>query len=383
MRQFGRRAAIPAEIGPRVLARIVDSLLGTIVVYGMPALGMSDGIVLVFAVVLLAGQLYLMYTRSTSFGHMVAKTKFLRLPSGEDAKGQFILRTFVTAGFEGATLGLGAISYFVTYRDGQHWLDRAFSTVCVMTESVRDVAPLPGPPPLVVGPAGVTPVGMPARPTAPAAPPAAFASHQSSGQAPAAPQAAPQPFAPPAVHGFTPPGPPPTSFTPPAPVAPFTPPAPVAPIAPPQAASFRPPAAPESGGFQPPSAPQPPSAMLNDRTVLDPEFAEPPAPVVVLDDGSRIALDATVVLGRNPVAPPEHPGARCIPVTDTSMRASKTHVAVFADQGEVKVADLGATNGLVLELGGVKSKLASNETHTLPSEGVLHFGGRSLRVATE
>ena len=86
-----------------------------------------------------------------------------------------------------ALIGIGTISLVVTYRDGQHWLDRAFGVVAVERSSVRAAQAgqgYPGPP----VPA-VTPVAMPAPPSPPVVPPPAFpaAPPPPSPAAPAAP----------------------------------------------------------------------------------------------------------------------------------------------------------------------------------------------------
>lgn len=121
--------------------------------------------------------------------------------------------------------------------------------------------------------------------------------------------------------------------------------------------------------------------MLSDETVLDPDAAGDDVAAVVLDDGQRITLEVPVVLGRNPVAPSSHPGARCIAVVDESMRLSKSHVVVSAQDGDVAVFDIGATNGIHLELDGAKARLTAQQSHVLPAGALLHFGGRTLRVA--
>lgn len=376
MRQYGSAAVQPVDVGKRVLARLLNSAVVAVIylLFAAPLLSPDPdlgtittmsmlGTVLSFAVSVT--QIVLLVTRSATIGHMLVKVKYLKATTGEDAKGQILLRYVVSGAFEGVTLGLGAISYFFTYRDGQHWLDRAFGTVGVVRDSVRSAAIPPGPPPGYPQ-GGVMPVRMPGGPAAAPAP---------------APAPVPAPsFAPPPTSVPAPapePMPAPASFAPPAPS--FAAPAP----------SFAPPPsgfASSSPGFVPapasPVAPSP-SLMENDATVLDPEIAGPAGPVgptVVLDDGTRIVLDGPVVLGRNPLAPAGYPGARCIPVVDTSMRVSKTHLVLVPADGGVTVVDLGATNGLLLEMDGMKAKLAADQSHALPANALLHFGGRSLRL---
>ena len=102
---------------------------------------------------------------------------------------------------------------------------------------------------------------------------------------------------------------------------------------------------------------------------------------MVLDDGQVLTLESPVVLGRNPVAPASHPLARVVQVTDESMRVSKTHLLVAAVGDQVKVVDLGATNGIHIEADGAKTRLEARGEQALTPGTVVHFGGRSLRLA--
>ncbi|MFT3888134.1 MAG: RDD family protein [Arachnia sp.] len=152
MALYGSRIATPAKVGPRVVARLINaaisgaiflvlflgtrsdardpvSALGSFVVFGAIASVLGIAYVVV--------QVVLLLSRSTTVGHQIVKVIYLRTATGEDARTQIILRFLVSVAFECATLGLGAVSYFVTYRDGQHWLDRAFGTVGVERESIR------------------------------------------------------------------------------------------------------------------------------------------------------------------------------------------------------------------------------------------------------
>ncbi len=141
------------------------------------------------------------------------------------------------------------------------------------------------------------------------------------------------------------------------PVRPPSPPAPppaAAPAAPPTAV----PSVPEPAAVEPPSAPGPLPEPAG------PEPAQPaPAPVtaestvvrslaIVLPDGTRCPVGTAVVLGRDPVAPAEHPGARAVAIVDPAKSVSKTHALVVATPQGVEVHDLHSTNGVSVTRGG-------------------------------
>ncbi|MBK8464032.1 MAG: FHA domain-containing protein [Nigerium sp.] len=454
MKQYGNRVALPAETEARVFARLIPSGISALLVLVSIPTGLIFIVPFVFPPIFLSLFLYYALAKSTSIGGNFNGLVYLKADTGEEAKGQFLLRLFVAGLFESVTLGLGVISYFFNLRDGQHWLDRAMGTVCVVRDSVQPAAgagyapmqalaaaPQPGVMPVRMmqlppaapssAPPQPAPFGasVPARPAfrqppAPPAPPCADVpapAFPPPPLPPAPPRAeAPEPWAPFSSPAFERPAAPEQPVAPPS-APPAAAPAPAAPPASnpwalPQASSAPSTAAPDAPGFAPPgqseisaapsappaaSVPPPPFAappaekaddpipapappqglgMLNDETELDPSLAAP-AVAVVLDDGRRIGLETPVVLGRNPVAPAGATGALCIPLVDETMRLSKTHLVLRADDGEVKVADLGAKNGVVLEHGGTKERLAPDQTYVLPPDAVLHFGARSLRVS--
>ncbi len=75
------------------------------------------------------------------------------------------------------------------------------------------------------------------------------------------------------------------------------------------------------------------------KTKADPRW------VLTMANGTVIAVEHPLVLGRNPQLPPEMPGAEAVVVTDPERSVSKTHVIVEARDGDLWVTDLASTNG--------------------------------------
>jgi FHA domain containing protein len=103
---------------------------------------------------------------------------------------------------------------------------------------------------------------------------------------------------------------------------------------------------------------------------------------VVLDDGLRIKVDGPLVLGRNPLAPDAYPDARSVQVTDETMRLSKTHLVLIPEGGHVQVIDIGATNGVYIEIDRERTRIPVHEPQRLAPGTLVHFGGRTLRLVS-
>lgn len=109
----------------------------------------------------------LMVRASTTIGAKFKRFRWVIADSGQEAQGRLFLKYLVQSFLESATFGIGLISFAVTYRDGQHWLDRAFGLVAVENTTIGAPqtelsAPAQGP--------RVMPVQMPHRPLAPGSP---------------------------------------------------------------------------------------------------------------------------------------------------------------------------------------------------------------------
>ncbi|HHV22635.1 MAG TPA: FHA domain-containing protein [Propionibacterium sp.] len=125
-----------------------------------------------------------------------------------------------------------------------------------------------------------------------------------------------------------------------------------------------------------------------DHTVFAPHAGSPDGaspgtgqPWLRLDDGSRIDLGTAVVLGREPVAPPDVPTATPHAVVDPTMRLSKTHVAMGRNPDGVWVLDLYSTNGVrVAHPGADVTAVTPGQSTPVPVGSRIEFGGRSLEV---
>ena len=118
-----------------------------------------------------------------------------------------------------------------------------------------------------------------------------------------------------------------------------------------------------------------------------PETSSPPATPstprvsLELDDGSRVEVRGTALLGRNPAALVP---IQLVRVVDPRRSVSKTHVQVGVDEHGVWVADRGSTNGTVVHLpdGGAVACATDRQLRLTPG-AVVVFGDRSLRVVPD
>ena len=107
------------------------------------------------------------------------------------------------------------------------------------------------------------------------------------------------------------------------------------------------------------------------------------------DDGTSVAASPRGLLGRAPAdvagrTPAEVAGrtpAVLVPLTDDSMRISKTHAEFGVTDGRFWVADRASKNGTVVELpGGAERSLGAGERIELPVGSAVRLGGRRFTV---
>jgi hypothetical protein len=91
-----------------------------------------------------------------------------------------------------------------------------------------------------------------------------------------------------------------------------------------------------------PVAPVPVAAAIDEATVVSPVAG---GFILELPNGDSVALDSSVLIGRNPAAQPEYAGARLVAVLDPRMSVSKTHTAITVGRRALRVTDLHSTNG--------------------------------------
>ena len=112
--------------------------------------------------------------------------------------------------------------------------------------------------------------------------------------------------------------------------------------------------------------------------------ARPALGVLCLDDGSSYLLTDDLVIGR---APRRHHlvadrAARPLRLRDHSGSLSRAHLLITLRGWDVRVADLGSSNGTWHGLGEdeTRVRLTPGEAITVPSGSVLECGGRRLRI---
>ena len=138
--QFGGEKATPVGVGRRVTGHLlwmVGLLVPSLLTASGAFLG-SEGMAPILSligmilggVVLLCGILAALLG-STTLGGVFLGYRFVNSHTNQPMGAVTLAKVLTQVVFECVTLLLGTISYFVTYRDGQHWLDRAFKLVAV------------------------------------------------------------------------------------------------------------------------------------------------------------------------------------------------------------------------------------------------------------
>ena len=108
-----------------------------------------------------------------------------------------------------------------------------------------------------------------------------------------------------------------------------------------------------------------------------------PAPlgVLVLDDGTRFALDADYVIGREPGLDTDVAAGRARPlrIADPEGTVSRLHLRVSVTGDQVAVSDLGSGNGSVLHPpAGEPVRLTPNEPTVIEPGARISVGDRSF-----
>jgi hypothetical protein len=128
---------------------------------------------------------------------------------------------------------------------------------------------------------------------------------------------------------------------------------------------------------EPVETPAPPTAPVAVAT---------PAPVWRLtlpDDGAAIALDAAVLIGRNPAASAAWPQATLLAVDDLTKSVSKTHALLEIDGGVLWVHDLDSTNGVYVVVGDDVVETVPGTRVAVPAGANLELGEFVTRVTFE
>ena len=144
--QFGGEKATPVGVGRRVTGHLlwmVGLLIPSLLMASVAFLG-SEGIAPILSLigmilggVVLLGGIVAALLGSTTFGGAFLGYRFVNSHTNQPMGAVTLAKVLTQVVFECATLLLGTISYYVTYRDGQHWLDRAFNVVAVRKKTAE------------------------------------------------------------------------------------------------------------------------------------------------------------------------------------------------------------------------------------------------------
>jgi pSer/pThr/pTyr-binding forkhead associated (FHA) protein len=101
------------------------------------------------------------------------------------------------------------------------------------------------------------------------------------------------------------------------------------------------------------------------------------------DGGATVALDAAVLIGRNPAASADWPQATLLPVADLTKSVSKTHALLEIDGGVLWAHDLDSTNGVYVVLGDDVVEAVPGTRVEVPTGADLELGEFVMRVTLE
>jgi hypothetical protein len=123
---------------------------------------------------------------------------------------------------------------------------------------------------------------------------------------------------------------------------------------------------------EPVEAPAPPTAPV--------AVAAPAWKLQLPDGGATIALDAAVLVGRNPAASADWPQATLLPLADLTKSVSKTHALLELDGGVLWVHDLDSTNGVYVVVGDDVVEAVPGTRIAVPAGADLELGEFVMHV---
>lgn len=93
--------------------------------------------------------------------------------------------------------------------------------------------------------------------------------------------------------------------------------------------------------------------------------------LLALADGNKVVVERTMLIGRNPAANPDWPGAGLLSVTDPGKSVSKTHAVLqLTADGKLFAHDLHSTNGVFVLRPGEGSPPGTSEIEVVPGSPV-------------
>ncbi len=121
------------------------------------------------------------------------------------------------------------------------------------------------------------------------------------------------------------------------------------------------------------------TGTLTDEPAADEEPETNVALALVLEDGRRIAVDHTVLLGRSPSVRTDDEAAEQVALDPTLTDISRNHLEIRPDGDAVVAIDLASTNGTVLTRDGQAPRLVPTDEaiRLLPGDS-LNLGGSAI-----
>lgn len=135
-------------------------------------------------------------------------------------------------------------------------------------------------------------------------------------------------------------------------------------------------------GMAPPTV-APPAALVETPIEMTVTSARPAVTwSLSLPDGTTHTVTRQLLIGRNPAARAEWPGAELLTVNDPTSSVSKTHAAFEIDDSGLWVRDLDSTNGVWVVSGGDVTEVVSPRRVRVPAGASVELGDFIL-TATE
>lgn len=136
--------------------------------------------------------------------------------------------------------------------------------------------------------------------------------------------------------------------------------------------------------WSPPPIAEPPSLRVAPPAPPVEATSAQPGAILQFDDGSRVRVAGTGLLGRAPQGKPDEFFDHLLPVTDDSLLISKTHAEFAVDSAGCWIVDRGSVNGVeVTEPSKPARELVPWERELLPWGSTLVLGGRTLTLVSD
>ena|GEM_PF-1789480 len=126
--------------------------------------------------------------------------------------------------------------------------------------------------------------------------------------------------------------------------------------------------------------PEPDAAAAVDAPAEETRVAPPRRWALELPDGTRVSLDAPMLIGRDPASIPDRPVASLLPVADPGKTVSKTHALLEPDAEGVRVRDLHSTNGIAIDTPAGRQLVVPGSEGVAPPGSTVMLGSFAIRI---